>query len=166
MKKNLFFLLFLVLASFANAQNQRSAANNAAEFTPFKSDEEKREWVKNHPQEYARLNGQIQSQVTTVPEFKNQAEKDAWLRIEEKKKKDEFLKTQSLNSNNRNVAISEAEQRAKVEASISNEVEKNTYLQKREQTIIMTEEEFNSLPANKKASVLADKNFIIQKNNK
>jgi hypothetical protein len=81
---------------------------------------------------------------TQVPEFKTQAEKDAWVKKQQVEKID-------------------PDKISKIEAAISNEAEKDAYLNKRQNIVYMTQAEFNSLPADKKTAVLADKNFVIIK---
>ena len=81
---------------------------------------------------------------TVIPEFKTQAEKDAWIQQITPKKEVVLSKEQ-------------------IEASISTEAEKDAYLREQPNTVYMTQEEFNALPEGKKATVLADKNFVIIK---
>ena len=108
----------------------------------FSSDAEKASWIANHPEDYERMTGE---KVTTViPEFKTQAEKDAWIQQITPKKEVVLSKEQ-------------------IEASISTEAEKDAYLREQPNTVYMTQEEFNALPEGKKATVLADKNFVIIK---
>ena len=94
---------------------------------------------KTKAEKEAWLNSQNQT-----PEFKTQAEKDAWVNKKQLEKVD-------------------PDKVSKIEAAISNEAEKDAYLNKRQNTVYMTQAEFDALPARKQASVLADKNFIITK---
>ena len=126
----------LAFGCFLTAQTNRESKG-----LQFSNDREKQEWIQSHPEEYKKMGGTIKS---TTPEFKNQAEKDAW--VESQKPKKEELK--------KNV---------NVEATISTEAEKDAYLKNRQETIYMSQSEFNSLPTHKKEAVLADKKFIIVK---
>lgn len=80
----------------------------------------------------------------SVPKFSSQAEKDEWLRKQELQTKDPA-------------------KMAKLEQTISTESEKIIYLQSRQNKNFVSKEEFNSLPAEKRAAMKADKNFIIEK---
>jgi hypothetical protein len=109
----------------------------------FNSDAEKKAWIAAHPEEYARVSGEKVSPVTernavkkSTPEFKTQAEKDAWVKSQHAKNDP---------------------------ASISTEAQKDAWLKEHPSAIYMTQEEFNALPEGKKASVRADKNFVIIK---
>jgi hypothetical protein len=136
MKKNVLILgaVFLV-GSSVFGQDVKQIPN-------FSSEAEKAAWIQAHPTDYERLSGE--KVTNTVPEFKTQAEKDAWIEQSKPKKEAEPTTTQ-------------------IEAAISTEAEKDAYLREHPNTVYMTQEEFNALPDGKKASVLADENYVIIK---
>ena len=100
----------------------------------FSSEAEKAAWIQAHPTDYERLAGE---KVTiTAPEFKTQAEKDAWVKSQET---------------------------AKVNVIISTEAEKNAWLIANPNVTFVSQEEFDKLPADKKAAMLNDANYVIVK---
>lgn len=132
----------MILASFVFSSLFGFSQNQINNLPFFKSDAEKAAWILNHPDDYKRLSGEKVTNV--IPEFKTQAEKDAWLQQTKPNKKEALTQEQ-------------------IESSISSEAAKDAYLQKQTNTVYISQEEFNALPEVKKASVLADKNFIIIK---
>jgi hypothetical protein len=131
-------LLVGLMLSTASVFSQKQEAT----MPRFNSDAEKAAWIANHPEDYERMTGEKVTNV--IPEFKTQAEKDAWL--------------QQLNPKKEVSA-----EKANIESSISTEAEKDAYLREHPNTVYITLEEFNALPEGKKASVLADKNYVIIK---
>lgn len=131
-----------ILASFVFSSLFGFSQNQIKSLPHFKSDAEKSAWILNHPDDYKRLSGEKVTNV--IPEFKTQAEKDAWILQNKPNKKEALTQEQ-------------------IESSISSEAAKDAYLQKQTYKVYISQEEFNALPEVKKASVLADKNFIIIK---
>lgn len=73
MKRCLMLLGFLSTGGYLCAQE--------SSLPVFKSEAEKTEWIKNHPEEYRKISGQQTANV--VPEFATQEEKNAWLESQE-----------------------------------------------------------------------------------
>lgn len=135
--------LFMIGLAFLGFEVTAQTTEKSQSETPkFNSDAEKKVWIANHPEEYERMTGEKVTKVT--PEFKTQAEKDAWIQQSNPNKKEVLTKEQ-------------------IESSISTEAAKDAYLIKQSNTVYISQAEFNALPEGKKASVLADKNFIIIK---
>jgi hypothetical protein len=92
----------------------------------------------------------------SIPEFKNQAEKDAWVKSQEKKQKEEIIQKESINPF----------------TTISTESEKNDWISKNQaiyngkseepQKIRVTRQEFDSLPSDKQNAMKNDSNYIIE----
>jgi hypothetical protein len=166
MKKPIKTLLFIFLGLNAMAQNTPSTNEKTLQ-------EVEKEWFENNPdpsvkdystkkEAFFKSFGLVDAQKTTrtsnegkienekiavVPEFSNQAEKDAWVRSQNKQ---EERKVDPYHV-------------SKIEAEISNEAEKDAYLQKRQSVVYVTQAEFDALPYVKQAAMLSDKNFIIVK---
>ncbi len=73
MKRCLMLLGFLSIGGYLCAQE--------SSLPVFKSEAEKTEWIKNHPEEYRKISGQ--QTANAVPEFTTQEEKNAWLESQE-----------------------------------------------------------------------------------
>lgn len=110
----------------------------------FSTEAEKAAWILQNSDDYQRMSGTELPSSNQTPDFKTQAEKDAWIQ----------------QSNLKQKALLTQEQK---ESSISTEVAKDAYLKKQANTVYISQEEFNALPEVKKASVLADKNYVIIK---
>jgi hypothetical protein len=55
-------------------------AQKTQESLPFKTEEEKIQWIQEHPDEYRRINGESVKQTERPLEFRSDAEKSAYLR--------------------------------------------------------------------------------------
>ena len=153
MKKNHFRRALLLALSLCFGQLFAQEQSNPSNSEIRKKDAAKEQFIEQHPEEYQQQGGQIK---TTVPEFKTQAEKDAWV-----SQQAQTVMT-DVKTENR-------------EATIATEAEKDAYMQKHSldpvaqaapvtsAMIYMTQEEFNTLPPAKQAAVLADPNFVIVK---
>lgn len=139
---------FVSLSAFAQSSQPKT------DIPKFSSEAEKQQWILAHPEEYSKAGGTISvsdtsSKSAVTPQFATQAEKDAWL------------------SQQKQVEKAPAETKdnaaANKEATISSEAEKDAYMKDRPNIVYMSQEEFNALPAEKQASVLADPNFVITK---
>lgn len=140
--------VFLSLSAFAQNSQQK------AEVPKFSSDAEKQQWILAHPEEYSKAGGAVLisdtlSKSAVTPQFATQAEKDAWLSQQTQVEK----------------APAEAKDNAAAnkEATISTEAEKDAYMKERPNIIYVTQEEFNALPSDKQAAMLADPNYVITK---
>ena len=143
LKQNNMRNLFMISLAFLGFEVTAQTTEKSQSETPkFNSDAEKKVWIANHAEDYERMTGEKVKNLT--PEFKTQAEKDAWIQQSNPKKKEVLTKEQ-------------------IESSISTEATKDAYLQNQTNTICISQAEINALPEGKKASVLADKNFIIIK---
>ena len=130
----------------------------------FSSDAEKAAWIAAHPDDYERMTGEKVSSV--LPEFKTQAEKDAWLKsIGQPVEKQEA--TLTGNSSNSKEFKSQEEKNsyniADKKVDFTNEVDKDAWLKANPGKTVVTQEEFNALPADKQAAMLSDKNYVIIK---
>ncbi|MBL1279264.1 MAG: hypothetical protein COA33_003290 [Fluviicola sp.] len=72
MKLSLSIIIFLV-AGFVSAQ----AEHKEKEDLKFSSEQEKVEWIKNHPEEYKKLNN---GQLPNGERFSSQEEKEKWIK--------------------------------------------------------------------------------------
>jgi len=169
MKRNLIFVSFLIGAFYASAQNQKVGIKVAADYKPFATETEKKQWINDNPEKYAILSGQKQS---SVPEFKNQAEKDAFFNSKGDKNS-EFsnnnLKQQSNTTNQLDYNSSMFHKatppvvitREEKEVWLKNNKELQYGRQFNNAKIHVSKDEFNKLPAGKKRAMLGDSNFII-----
>ena len=137
MKKNLLTAGALLLV-------MSSVFGQVQQIPKFSTDAEKAAWILQNSNDYQRMSGIELPSSNQTPDFKTQAEKDAWIQQSNLKQKAPLTQEQ-------------------IESSISTEAAKDAYLQKQTNTVYISQEEFNALPEGKKASVLADKNFIIIK---
>lgn len=168
MKKNHFRRALLLALSLCFGQLFAQEQSNPSNSEIRKKDAAKEQFIEQHPEEYQQQGGQIK---TTVPEFKTQAEKDAWVSQQAQKtqaEKDAWVSQQAQTV----MTDVKTENR---EATIATEAEKDAYMQKHSldpvaqaapvtsAMIYMTQEEFNTLPPAKQAAVLADPNFVIVK---
>jgi hypothetical protein len=155
MKKTM-LVFSLTVGAFVCAQSNRET-----KVISFKNDQEKQEWIRNHPEEYKKMGGTVSS---TTPEFKSQAEKDAW--VNSRKAVPEFKSQQEKDAwfENQKLKTVKANENQNRETYIANEAEKDAYLLEKSKKVSVTQEEFNALPADKQAAMKADKNFIIINN--
>jgi hypothetical protein len=137
MKKNL-------LTAGAMLLGLSSVFGQVQQIPKFSTEAEKAAWILQNSDDYQRMSGTELPSSNQTPDFKTQAEKDAWIQ----------------QSNLKQKALLTQEQK---ESSISTEVAKDAYLKKQANTVYISQEEFNALPEVKKASVLADKNYVIIK---
>jgi len=129
-------------------------SNSPGSIPKFSSDSEKEQWIKSHPEEYSRAGGtgvlsDTVDKSSIIPEFSTQAEKDAWVN---QQKQPEKVPAETISKDVPNK-----------ETVISSEAEKDAYMKDRPNLVYVTQEEFNALPSDKQAVMLADPNYVITK---
>lgn len=140
--------LLFSLGAYAQTQQTKT------EVPTFSSDAEKQQWINSHPEEYSKAGGAIsksetESKSPVTPEFTSQAEKDAWLSQQKQVEKAPAETKDNATANK--------------EATISTEAEKDAYMKDKPNIVYVTQEEFNALPSDKQAAMLADPNYVITK---
>ena len=135
---------------FATAQTTKNNGNTNVPV--FKTEAEKATWIKNNPEEYKKISGHQENFTLNNKDsrFKSREEKQAWVDSQNKEK------------------IAKKESSLK---GIDNEKDKDEWIKnnrlayegsvEKSSKIVMSREEFNSLPSHKKEAVLKDKNFQI-----
>jgi hypothetical protein len=123
----------------------------------FNSDAEKAEWIMTHPDDYERMTGEKVSSV--LPEFKTQAEKDAFIKSLSANPSVPEFKTQA----EKDAYFTQGKKVEEVKIDFTNEADKDAWLKANPEKTVVTQEEFNALPADKQAAMLSDKNYVIIK---
>ncbi len=121
----------------------------------FSNEAEKQAWINAHPEEYARISGEKVS----APEFRTQEEKATWLKNQKATTAVPEFKTQEEKDAYFNGKLKES----KKQVDFTTEVEKDAWLRANAGVTRVTQDEFNALPADKKAAMLSDKNYVIIK---
>jgi hypothetical protein len=156
MKKTIWMVGAIVLCS-SSVFGQK-----VTQIPQFSNEAEKSAWIQAHPADYERMSGEKVTPATenavgkTAPEFRTKEEKDAW--VNNQKAIPEF-KTQE----EKDAYFTKGKVVEPVKVDFTTEAAKNAWLEEHPNTTIVTEQEFNALPAEKQATMLSDKNYVIIK---